>query len=186
MKRAALIAVVLLPTIGHAKPVATPPPVIQLNVPAPQAEQFGDWKLVYLDDGFRATATENQAGRFGVLCGPSSCSAFFTTKAKCDDNSTYPGMVNSPGGAFNVKFVCSKAKKADNDDSLLFPFDPQVVRAFTTGGTIGIAFPMASGSFQVTRFSLTGALASSLRLAEITGQALPKEGADPLPTTQSL
>lgn len=146
------------------------PPKVNLAPPI-EDEQYGDWRVSQLKNGWGFAAVSNNAGSaFGSVCSPSGCSAFFNPKIKCDDGDQYPGLVNAPSAAFAVTLTCEKA-----GDGFIYtmPLSKGIMDAMSIGGMLGVAFPMQSGQFQVARFSLTGAARATARATQIGSAQSP-------------
>ncbi|WP_343518121.1 hypothetical protein [Sphingomonas sp.] len=145
-------------------------------VPAPPplpGERYGNW-YVTTTTGATFATTENESGSaFGVLCG-SSCVFFFNPVIQCEHDGKFPVLINTPAGAFNATLTC---RVAEGRYLLAAPLDTTLLDAMEIGGELGVAFPMESGQFKVTRFSLTGALKATLRAYQLSesGRANPTE-----------
>ena len=144
-----------------------PPPHIQLNVPAPvllPEETYGDWFVANISTSFSIASTKNDAGSvLGSICGADGCFVFFNPKIRCTEDQQYPALINAPAAAYNVVMTCKKF-----GDLLIYtmPLEGAITDAMSVGGVLGVAFPMASGEFKVSRFSLTGAARATARASQ--------------------
>ncbi|MDR6740566.1 hypothetical protein J2X56_002584 [Herbaspirillum sp. 1173] len=128
-----------------------------------ETKDFGDWSVSISPSGFPYAATTNSAGDLLIkTCNISSgtCSWLQASKIACEEGSTAVALINSPTGAAVNKMVCEGAYASDRQTlynySLEKPdeFDGIVAKS---SGLVGIAHPLASGQFEVSRFSLNGA-----------------------------
>lgn len=149
---------------------AAPPPKIDIAPPLPR-ETIGDWEVRDIGEGLVFATVGNNAGSvFGTLCSRDSCGTFFNPKISCVAGRKYAGLINAPAQAFPVIMTCTKIA-----DLLVYdiPYDDNLADAMSVGGVLGIAFPMESGQFQVSRFSLTGAARASARAQQIARDNRP-------------
>lgn len=147
------------------------------------SEQYGDWTVTQLTPGsYIALTVNNGDARFGTFCSPKMCTAFFDNGSTCENGAKYPVLLNSPSGAYPEIAVC---EKIGNRHLLEMPLQGDVSNAMSVGGTLGIAFPMQSGQFQVSRFSMTGAARASARASQLA-QARPANSQQPATDNFSL
>lgn len=161
----ALSALGAAPALGQTRP-----PPINIQV-APQTERYGDWSAQQLSDtAYMATTTNDAGSLFGTLCTATSCSAIINPKIECDPGGKYPALVNTPGGSFPTSLLCEAVGEV-----LLYSFDltDNLTDAMSIGGVIGLAFPMESGEFKVSRFSLTGAARATARIQQLAQGLAP-------------
>lgn len=138
-----------------------PPPRITTVPP----ETFGDWSVIFLQNGASIASTSNNAGSvFGVVCDRSGCTAFLNPKITCENGHRYPALINAPAASFSASLTCEKL-----DDKFIYnlPLEGSIADAMSVGGVLGVAFPMESGEFKVARFSLTGAARASARAQQM-------------------
>lgn len=166
------IVAITLPAAAQKKRTGPPPVIIQrVDPPAinmtPIEEKYGDWTAAGLGSGW-AAFTKNESGSlFGVLC-KDGCVAYLNAQTQCEEKGKYPALINASDGAFSVNLECVVYEKRY---LLTTPLTETLVSSFEMGGELGIAFPLQSGKFQVTRFSLTGALKAANRVAAIADAA---------------
>jgi hypothetical protein len=169
MKRWVLLAAALS-SAGQAgqrkKPTVSPPPIVRVQSPAPLDEKYGLWTVSSRGgDGFLATIRNDAGSVFGMLCNNGDCVPFFNPAIACDPGYSYPALINAPSAAAAVIVKCTKYGDVK---VLVLPESKPIIDAMTIGGELGIAFPMQSGQFAVSRFSLTGSLKASLRAQELS------------------
>lgn len=170
--RILLLLALLAPADAYAQkkkgPVVTAPP-IRLEIPQP-TETYGSWTVSKWSEGAYAASIINESrSGFGVICA-SGCYAYFNPVIACADGHQYPALVNSSSGSFSVILTCIRTK--DEQYAIMtMPFNRTIYDSMEIGGTIGIAFPMESGEFKVSRFSLTGALKATERAFSLSPAA---------------
>lgn len=125
-------------------------------------KRVGDWTINVLQ-GFQMASASNDAGAsVGILCSTQaeSCTAFVITVSNCEEGAQVPMMLNSEVGAGAITTTCRHLPADESGDvtamNVVTEFD-RMKGALESGGTIGIAIPMASGAFRVLRFSTAGA-----------------------------
>jgi hypothetical protein len=147
MRRRALASVVATLLVASSAEAA-PPPV----------KTFGAWTVGITSDqeGLFAATTNDSGGLIGMYCFKESRQCFWilTNDIRCKDDSKYPVLVNSDSGALSTEIVCSNLGKQPR---YLFGHYEQIEEAVLNSEWIGIAFPLASGKFAVSRFQLKGA-----------------------------
>ena len=172
-----VLTVALSPLILHAKPTskAAPPPTVIVSVPTPPPlyETYGDWVVQKINSAYSAGVVNPSGSWFGVVCG-ATCAVAFNPVVECKDGDQYPALINASDGAFSVTFKCAVV---DKRWLLMANMDSTMVSSMEIGGQIGIAFPMKSGEFKVSRFSLTGSLKAATRAYSLSpaGQKDPTE-----------
>lgn len=167
----ALVSVALCAsaTAAPRKKNLLPPPIVRVQAPAPLDETYGAWKVGALGDGVFYATTANQADSvLGVFCDAKTCRAYFNPHVKCDDKSTYPLLANSAAGAYHITAICAHF---GTTPVVTFATDRLFVDAMGMGGEYGLVFPMASGEFQVSRFSMVGGMKAAQRVANLAGTA---------------
>jgi hypothetical protein len=167
-----ILAAALVGAAQKAPPVVSPPPIYRM----PQSEQYGDWSVQSLGGTMYMASTGNSSGsKFGEICDADGCLAFFNPQVECEDGHRYPALVNSPSGAVNVVLTC---KKIDDLYLLTLPDATTLTDPLSIGGELGIAFPMQSGQFAVSRFSMTGGLRACARAEQLATPAPVAPGGD--------
>lgn len=159
------------PSRNKGKPVS-PPPIVQTNIPALAREFYGSWAVDQVGaEGYEAFTVNAAKSNFGLYCAK-GCLAYLSTGTNCDSGHIYPALIGSSGGSLNITFKCIVL---GNTPLLTFELSDTLVDIFETAGEIGIVFPLKSGEFQVTRFSLTGALKASRRAYALSGASADKD-----------
>lgn len=169
-----MIELLLVMAEATSQKPTTPPPVVNTNQPAPPPiERYGDWSATIYGNGLIASTRNESGAVFGVICGE-KCVTFFNPKIPCENGGSYPALINSPAQAFSVTLKCVIA---DGRNFYSANIDESLIDLMETGGQLGVAFPMQSGQFRVSRFSLTGALKAKLRIYNLSkaGQKNPDE-----------
>lgn len=129
-----------------------------------RAERVGDWTY-QTDRGWYAATVNDSGNVFGQWCDlrDGGCVYLMAIPIRCEDGEIYPVLSNSESSANVVEIVCRGALEGRNADGRpLYRFvftnfasiDHQVRRS----QRIGFAFPMSGDAFQVSRFSLAGAV----------------------------
>lgn len=154
-----------------AKTLPSPPPIVQVQTQEPR-EAYGNWEVSKLDGSFLAGTVNASNSAFGVLCAD-TCAAFFNPQIACDDGHEYPGLVNSSAGAYTVTLRCALVGKLN---LFVMSLTDTIIDSMEIGGELGMALPQKSGQFQVSRFSLTGALKATMRAYELSSAGRQKPG----------
>lgn len=148
---------------------------------AARAETFGDWTVGLDDSGAPYMVTANESGNlFGKWCDLEQMSCFWmiaTSDTTCDQNSEYPILGNTSGGAFHTTMTCSTTTRLSGKvyhRSLLSGPD-QLDKMTAQQGRIGFAVPMAAGTFKAIRFSLNGASDAFTRFVALGVAASKKQ-----------
>jgi hypothetical protein len=158
------LAVCLTSAISAKQKDPGPPPIVLVQKFTP--EQYGVWTVDFVSTGMYWAYTNNDAGSsFGMSCTGGECVPFFNPRITCEDKSEYPTLVNAPSGAYSAIATCIPLGKVN---LLVLPDANATSEAMTIGGELGIAFPMKSGQFAVSRFSLTGALRATARAQQLS------------------
>ncbi|RVT92860.1 hypothetical protein [Sphingomonas crocodyli] len=134
----------------------------------------GDW-VVTPSKKWAVASTKNPSGSaFGVMCGP-VCFAFLNPQKACDKGASYPAMMNSKAGAVLLELKCDIV---DGDHFLTMPLNDVLIDTFEMGGDVRFAIPTSTGTFNISKFSLIGALTATSNIAKLTEQ--PEDnGPDP-------
>lgn len=119
---------------------------------------FGDW-IVSADSGIYETYTGNESGStLGLLCTDTSCSFYLRAGITCESGASYLALINSENGASAQQLSCAPLTLNGKTEYVILVGD---IESFATtvlsASTVGVAIPMASGQFKVSRFSLRGA-----------------------------
>lgn len=170
-----ILSVAILATVLSASAQTAKKPVVTIDVaPATMPEEkYGDWYVYRRGSTYLASTTNASQSAFGVVCG-TECVFFFNPVLACNDSAKIPVLINSPAGAFPATLTC---RKTGDRNLLSAPIDTTLLDAMEIGGELGVALPMESGQFKVTRFSLTGSIRATLRAYSLSasGQKNPGE-----------
>lgn len=119
---------------------------------------FGNWFSGKMDDneGYFAASVNDSREVFGQYCFNESgkCVWLLLADVDCEEGSKYHALVNADGGSEHLEILCNKIGSKPRYIFTNFEKIDTVVSGSTS--YIGIAFPLASGLFQVTRFLLDG------------------------------
>jgi len=145
-----------------------------------QAQAIGDWRIGNLDAGagmYAATVNETQSvlGQFCQVEGDDfPCYWLLSIDIDCEPGESYIVLVNADHSAVPLEMLCAPLARANRYAFRDFDTIDSIVRSSTR---IGIAFPMQSGQFQVSRFSLDGAgqAVDSMR-SEVIKEVPPVKG----------
>jgi hypothetical protein len=108
------------------------------------------------NEGVFAATINDSKGILGQYCyrEEASCIWILSNEVGCEDGSQYPVLVNSDSGAVSTTIMCAKLHGKPRYAFAEFDVIDNIVRH---SEWLGIAFPMKSGFFQVSRFPLNGA-----------------------------
>lgn len=141
--------------------VRTPPPVFN---PVPITDKYGAWTFQPAAT-YAISSTSNGSGSaMGVICG-STCEVFVNFTRSCKQGNSYPVLVNSSGGAAHLYLKCHIV---EGRYLLATPAEGLLLDAIESGGEIGFALPLDGGQFNVSRFSLDGAIPAIRRAVDYT------------------
>jgi len=142
-------------------------------------QYFGSWGAGELTDGAGAFAgTVNDSGAlFGQFCykRDGNCAWLLAISTSCEDGTRYPVLINGGTGSDTAQVICT-GTTGDGKSRYVFSDFDTIGRAIVGAKTIGFAFPMRDGMFQVSRFTLDGspeALAYLRGIASNFGSAPP-------------
>jgi hypothetical protein len=150
-----------------------------------QARQFGAWAAGVMDgkEGVFAATVNDSGGVLGQYCfrESGSCLWLLANDINCEDGARYPVLVNTDSGAVSTTIRCIDV---DGKARYVFEAFDVIDDAVRKANWFGIAFPMQSGRFQVSRFSMSGA-AQAVALMRKAAEATAKP-ASSTTTDQSL
>lgn len=143
---------------------------------APPAERrFGDWTVGVMakGEGAYAATVNDSGGLLGLYCyrEQEQCVWLLANDLQCQDESRYPVLVNSDAGAFSTVIVCMKLR--DRPRYAFADFD-EIDGAVLKADWLGLAFPLESGKFSVSRFSLKGSKDAVTFLRKFMDAAIEK------------
>lgn len=107
-------------------------------------------------EGHFAASINDSGGILGKYCyrAADSCMWLLAVDVSCDDGAEYPILVNSEVGAAYLRLLC---KPIEGKNRYIFMDYDTMDKAVLGGKQVGIAFPMQSGRFQVSRFNVNQA-----------------------------
>ncbi len=127
--------------------------------------EHGDWSSQFLDGMGEASTHENGLSAFGMLCANQSCRYYFANGIDCQPGTNYPLMLTTSLGALSVEATCEPMSTANGDLKLYwFGESPRLNEAFDTSAELGIAFPLTTGQFKLSKFSMNGYAAAVERM----------------------
>ncbi len=135
--------------------------VLLLNVAAAafadDRQQHGDWSSQFLEDMGEASTHESGTSVFGMLCANDSCRYYFANGIDCQPGLNYPLMLTTAAGALSIEAICEPMNTA-NGDVMLYWFSEsnKLNDAFANSPEVGFAFPLSSGQFKLSKFSMKG------------------------------
>lgn len=127
------------------------------SVHAEERAEHGKWSSQFLEGMGEATTHENGMATFGILCAEQSCRYYFANGIDCEPGGNYPFMITTDSGALTVEGVCEPVSTS-NGDILVYWFNENdaMNRALQKTPVAGFAFPLTSGNFKVSTFSMEG------------------------------
>jgi hypothetical protein len=121
-------------------------------------KRFGAWTVGAIagDEGVYSATRNDSGGVLGQYClrEGGRCLWLLANDVGCEDGARYPVLVNASDGAASAELVCMKL---DGKPRYAFADFDLIDRVAKESDWIGVAFPMESGLFKVSRFSLSGA-----------------------------
>lgn len=124
----------------------------------PAEKKFKSWTVGALQkgEGLYAATANDSGGVLAQFCYREieKCVWVLANDIKCDEDHRYPVLVNADSGALSTQIVCVKVGSSSR---YAFTDFDRIDKAILESEWIGFAFPMASGKFTVSRFSLAGA-----------------------------
>lgn len=120
------------------------------------AQEYGQWYVSRLDseNAVIAMSLNDSGSALFKMCDSESCFWFMASNTTCEADAMYPAMLNSSAGATSLQLTCRPNKKTPGRYVI---GDPDTIdKAVTGGGTVGVAFPLQSGDFRVSRFKVEG------------------------------
>ena len=119
--------------------------------------EHGDWVSQFNGDRGEASTHDNGTAMFGMLCADRLCRYYYANGLECEPGNNYPMMLTTAAGAMAIDAICEPMTTA-NGDVMLYWFNEsrQVNDAFAQSDAIGFAFPLTSGQFRISTFSMNG------------------------------
>ena len=144
--------------------------------PAISQTKLGDW-LYQTRAPFYAATVNDSGNYFGQWCDleDRSCMYMVAMPTRCDDEESYPVLINSDTSSLSTTIVC----KGKLSDSKLYRYAfgnfEQIDVIARKATRIGIAIPLAGDQFKVIRFSLQGAELSLTVMRAAADRAVPAQ-----------
>lgn len=140
-----------------------------LAVAQASPQRFGPWTVSDMNGGNFAASFNDSGGILGKYCyqAAASCMWLMVVSTGCEDGSEYMVLIITDQGAAPMKIYCTPVN--GNNRYVFTDFD--AINNAVTGATeLGIAFPLQSGKFQVSRFNVRSA-ASAMAALELRMRA---------------
>lgn len=120
-----------------------------------QATVVGDWVigLTSGEPGFYAAAVNDSGAVLGKYCleEGATCMWLFNTRHNtCRDGESYPVMVNADNGSFSTNLLCVPL---EGRARMVFEDDAAIENGVRASQQIGLAYPLSSGEFAISRFN---------------------------------
>ena len=140
-------------------------------------KRFGSWLVGPITDneGVYAATANDSGAILGQYCYNSEASCFWllANDTNCEPGSRYPVLVNADTGAYSLEMLCIKL---EGKGRYAFTDFDAIDGLIKKSSRIGIAFPLKSGLFQVTRFSLNGSSNAVTFMRSIAEAVIKKTG----------
>jgi len=141
-----------------------------------QDRTIGDWISGRMEsnEGVYAGTMNDSKGILGQYCFSNSgdCIWLLANKTNCEEGSEYSVLVNSEAGALSTRVYCFKN---EGEPRFAFADFKSIDNAIRNASNIGIAFPLQSGTFKVSRFSLNGAAKALDHMRNAASKAVGKK-----------
>lgn len=150
-----------------------------VNVPT---RTFGDWVVSVTDEGMPYAAAINSAGDILMKrCDAASmtCTWIQGITISCNDGATSPVLLNSAQGAYIHILHCRGSFSSGQRTYFRYEIDsPDQLDSvvMVTSGIVGLAMPLESGQFNVTRYSVKGAKGAIEALIQLTKEINRRSG----------
>lgn len=134
-----------------------------LMLAASEVSNAQSWLADVTNDGngIYAATLNDEGNVFGQFCylDIGSCLWTMTLKTRCRDGAKYPTLINSESGAFHVTIMCDGELPNPRDGFRYIFLDFEIVdSAVRESRQIGIAMPLETNQFRVSRFDLRGSI----------------------------
>jgi len=125
--------------------------------PVVAAERYGNWEVQAIGRFVEAVTPDRQGATLALACDGQACVFYIDNDTICVDGSEYLVLLNAASGAAHVTLEC-KAVANSRGRTHVFAFSSgeSIEEAVATQSIVSIAFPMADGSFRVSRFDTSG------------------------------
>lgn len=147
---------------------------LMFSQPVISQTTLGDW--VYQTRAPFYAATVNDSGNyFGQWCDidDRSCMYMVAIPTRCDDEESYPVLINSDKSSLSTSIVCKGRLSGSKLYRYAFGNFEQIDVIARNAKRIGIAIPLEGDQFRVIRFSLQGAERSLSVMRAAADRAVP-------------
>jgi hypothetical protein len=136
-------------------------------------QTIGDWSY-QVKRPFYAGTLNDSGHVFGQWCDvdAGSCIYVLVLSTRCDEDESYPVLVNSDTSSLSTTLVCRGRLESGKYRYSLGNFD-DIDAIVRKAKRVGIAIPLEGDQFRVVRFSLEGALASLTIMRASAEKAVP-------------
>ena len=149
--------------------------------------EHGDWVSQFRDGAGEASTHENGTSMFGMLCADRVCRYYFANGIPCEPGNNYPLMLTTGAGALAFDAICEPMSTANGDVMLYwFKESKQLNDAFAQSAAIGFAFPLTTGQFKISRFSMNGFTDAITRMVNGLRDRLEEQQEQPAPKGEPL
>lgn len=128
---------------------------------------YKDWVIDTNGTDYYYAATINSSGHvFGKYCyfDEQQCLFLIGIDISCKTGNKYPVLVNAESGSLNMNLVCGD--EVGKQQVLIFDNFDQIERTAKESNKLGVAIPLESGQFKVSRFSMSGSTYSLDKMTE--------------------
>ena len=139
------------------------------------AQAYGDWTVDKLDkENVVVAMSLNENGNvLGKACAANGCSwVVVLNTTTCEPGSSYPALMSASTGAGHLSLICTPNDR--NKTRYIVKEYESMEIAMRAGEMVGIAMPLETGQFRVTRFPIKGWDAAKQRLATRTSEMLKR------------
>lgn len=164
--------------------------VLACPVRAEDRLEHGDWVSQFRDSMGEASTHENGTSMFGTLCADRVCRYYFANGVPCEPGNNYPLMLTTGAGALAFDAICEPMATA-NGDVMLYWFNESkpLNDALANSDAIGFAFPLTTGQFRISTFSMNGYKEAIRRMVNGLRERLDEQrqqNAEPLPQPEDV
>jgi len=121
------------------------------------AERYGNWAVQSIGRFVEAVTSDRQGATLALACDGQACVFYIDNDTTCLDGTEYLVLLNAASGAAHVTLECKAvANSRGRTHVFAFASGESIEEAVATQSIVSIAFPMADGSFRVSRFDTSG------------------------------
>ncbi len=152
--------------------------------------EHGDWVSQFRDGMGEASTHENGISMFGTLCADRVCRYYFANSVPCEPGNNYPLMLTTRMGALAFDAICEPMSTA-NGEVMLYWFNESkpLNDALAASEAIGFAFPLTTGQFRISTFSMNGYKDAIRRMVNGLRERLEEKrqpSTEPLPQSEEV